>query len=160
MPSAAAPLGQPTVESEADRESGGDHDGGGERVAGEVGGGPTREHGDLGHGQAAESVDDPVAEVGGQPHSGGAGREGDLHDQDTGEQELDVVLADDGLDEIAEHGGEAEHEHHRHHRGEEERLGRAQEALPVAADDDGDVTRRRSGRDGAGPNGRRAPHRL
>ena len=52
------------------------------------------EHGDLGHGQAAESVDDPVAEVGGEPHAGGAGREGDLHDQDTGEQELDVVLAE------------------------------------------------------------------
>ena len=139
MPSAASTAGQPAVESEADRESGGDHDGGGERVAGEVGGGPTGEHGDLGHGQAAEAVDDPVAEVGGEPDAGGAGGEGDLHDEDTGEQELDVVLAEHGLDEVAEHGGEAEHEHDRHHRGEEERLGGAQQALPVAADDDGDV---------------------
>ena len=85
-------------------------------------GGAAGEHGDLGHGQAAEAVDDPVAEVGGEADAGGAGGEGDLHDEDAGEQELDVVLAEDGLDEVAEHGGEAEHEQHGLHRGEEQRL--------------------------------------
>lgn len=72
------PPGEAAVESVADGESGGDHDRGGEGVADQVGGGATGEDGDLGHGEAAESVDDAVGEVGCESDTGGADGEGDL----------------------------------------------------------------------------------
>ena len=124
------------------RAADGDDEGERDGVADEVGDGAADEHRGAAHRQAAEPVDDAVAEVLGDARRGDAGAEQHVHDDHAGQQVLHVRTALGADDESAEHRVQHDEEDDGLDGAEEEHLRHADGARQVAPGDEGDVRQR------------------
>ena len=86
------------------------------------------------HRERAEAINQALVHVFVEPDRGHEAAEGDVLDDDPGDQEVRVVVAGD-VDRAAEHVAEQQHEHDRLDRECEQQLGRARQADQVPLGD-------------------------